>query len=94
MEPKGLNITLGSLFLWVFLPVLVITLFGVLPTWLVSGWDGVRGEMVAVGAVLFVMIGTGIITVGTARRGAGFASMVFLASSLARIVSRSASSAS
>ena len=36
--------------------------------------------------VLFVMIGTGIITVGTARRGAGFASTVFLGSSVVRIV--------
>ena len=86
MEPRELNITLKSLLLWVFLPVLVITLFGILPTWLVSGWNGIWAELVAVGAVLFVMVGTGIITVRTARRGAGIASTVFLGSSLIRIV--------
>ncbi|MCK5114418.1 MAG: hypothetical protein KAR11_06620 [Phycisphaerae bacterium] len=86
MEQKELNITLKSLLLWVAPPIAVISLFGILPTWLVGRWDAVWAELVAVAAVLLVMIATGFLTARSAARGASMASTVFLASSMLRML--------
>ncbi len=85
-DPNALNIRLSSLLKWVLLPVLVITGFGVLPTWLLLGWGGVWAQLTAVAIVLCVMLGSGLITVYYARQSASLASTAFLGSSILRLI--------
>lgn len=82
----ALPINIASLLKWVLPPVLGMSVFGVLPTWLTSGGAGVAGQIVTVLIVLGVMLGCGGLTVYAARQGAGPASTVFLGSSLLRMV--------
>ncbi|HDY64820.1 MAG TPA: hypothetical protein ENH84_01135 [Phycisphaerae bacterium] len=85
-DPNALNIRLTSLLKWVLLPVLVMTGFGVLPTWLLLGWVGVWGQLTAVAIVLCVMLGSGLVTVYYARQNAALASTAFLGSSILRLI--------
>jgi hypothetical protein len=71
---------------WVALPTLAAAAFGILPTWLMAGWTGVAGGLVAVAVVLGVMVATGSFTVYAAKQGAGPASTTFLGCSLLRMV--------
>jgi hypothetical protein len=82
----ALNIRLSSLLMWVVPAMLIIAAFGVLPTWLVSGWSGVAAEVVAVVLVLAVMIATGTLSVAAARKGATPAATVFMGCSLFRMI--------
>ena len=85
-DPNTLNIRLTSLLWWVLVPVLLITGFGILPTWLLLGWRGVWAQLTAVAIVLCVMLGSGLVTVYYARQSAALASTAFLGFSILRLI--------
>ena len=85
-DPNTLNIRLSSLLGWILLPVLVVTGFGVLPTWLLLGWSGVWAQLTTVAIVLCVMLGSGLITVYYARQSAAMVSTAFLGFSILRLI--------
>jgi len=84
--PEALNIKLTSMLGWVVPAVLGAALFGAVPTWMLDGWVGVAAEATAIGLVLAVMIGSGSLSVGAAKKGATAAATVFMGSSLLRMV--------
>ncbi|NBB95129.1 MAG: hypothetical protein GVY16_05250 [Planctomycetes bacterium] len=85
-EPRPLDISLGSLVKWVLPWILGLAAFGILPTWLMTGWPGVWAQLAGVAAVLAVMMGIGILTVRAAHAGPARASSVFMGSCIARLV--------
>lgn len=85
-KDQPLDLSTGRLLRWVALPTLAAAAFGILPTWLMAGWAGVAGGLVAVAVVLGVMVATGSFTVYAAKQGAGPASTTFLGCSLLRMI--------
>ncbi len=85
-ESRPLDISLASLIKWVLPWMLALAAFGVLPTYLMVGWTGVYSQLVAVGMVLTVMMGIGILTVRAAQAGPARAATVFMGSCVARLV--------
>ncbi len=84
--PDAMNIQLSSMLMWVLPVVLGVALFGAIPTWMLDGWEGVAAETLAVAAVLTVMIASGSLSVGAAKKGATAAATVFMGCSLVRMM--------
>lgn len=82
---RPLDISLLSLVKWVLPWTLGLVAFGVLPTYMMAGWEGVHGQLVGAGLVLGVMMGIGILTVRAAHAGPARASTVFMGSCFARL---------
>jgi hypothetical protein len=85
-KDQPLELSVPRLLRWVALPTVAAAAFGILPTWLMAGWAGVAGGLLAVGLVLGVMVATGSFTVYAAKQGAGPASTTFLGCSLLRMI--------
>lgn len=85
-QSQPLDITLGGLLKAVVPVMTVVALIGGLPTWRLTGLRGVSAQAVAVCGVAAVMLLSGRLTVWAARRSARDAFIVFLGSSVARVI--------